>query len=335
LQRVAPDRFESVFARVGAGQTFASAYHIKVAVRDGEATWLSSGNWQSSNQPPIDFLDASADRKLMATYNREWHAIVERGERAQRFRRYLEFDFKTAKEAPEAALMEAAAAMPELLVSADELLELERGAVGLTPFAPERFVFTNENPLEIQPILTPDNYVDVVLPLLRKRPKEKLYFQNQSLNPVQSPTAEWAEPLQLLVDYSNDDALDVRIIFRNIGPIRKKLESLQAAGFNMNRVRTQGACHTKGIVIDSSTVLLGSHNWTNQGVQVNRDASLLIHHPQIAQYYERVFLPEWARLARPPIREGPAPIAIVDRNEAAAAVDAGKVRMPWASWLEE
>jgi len=34
----------------------ASSYHIKVAVRDDEAAWLSSGNWQSSNQPPADPL---------------------------------------------------------------------------------------------------------------------------------------------------------------------------------------------------------------------------------------------------------------------------------------
>ena len=72
--------------------------------------------------------------------------------------------------------------------------------------------------------------------------------------------------MQLLADYSQDASLDVRIIFRNIGPVRKKLESLQAAGFNMERVRMQAGCHTKGIVIDSKTVLLGSHNFTNQGV---------------------------------------------------------------------
>src|SRR5262249_10343164 len=33
------------------GSLWASAYHIKVAVRDSKAFWLSSGNWQSSNQP--------------------------------------------------------------------------------------------------------------------------------------------------------------------------------------------------------------------------------------------------------------------------------------------
>jgi len=32
-------------------KVFEFAYHIKVAVRDGSAFWLSSGNWNNSNQP--------------------------------------------------------------------------------------------------------------------------------------------------------------------------------------------------------------------------------------------------------------------------------------------
>src|SRR2546425_914797 len=83
----------------------------------------------------------------------------------------------------------------------------------------------------INQILTPDNYTEVVLQLLRVRPKQRLYFQNQSLNPVKDPTREFKELMQLLVDYSNDNRLDVRLIFRNIGPVRRKLESLKAAGF--------------------------------------------------------------------------------------------------------
>ena len=127
----------------------------------------------------------------------------------------------------------------------------------------------------MQPILTPDNYLEVVLEFLRKKPRRRLYFQNQSLNPVKSPTPEFAELLKLLARYSKDPDLDVRFIFRNIGSIRKKLESLQAAGFNMSRIRTQAGCHTKGIIVDSETILLGSHNITNQGVEANRDASFL------------------------------------------------------------
>jgi hypothetical protein len=336
LQRVAPDRFETTFAHVGTGQTFASAYHIKVAVRDREAVWLSSGNWQSSNQPAMDFLGPEADRKLIPRYNREWHAVVENQDLADTFRRYLEHDFQTAEETPELALEAAAVALPDLLIPVDELLEQERGAVALEVFPPARFVFGRQNPLTVQPILTPDNYLEIVLDLLRQRPRQRLYFQNQSLNPVKSPTPEWKELMRRLADYSQEESLDVRIIFRNIGPTRKKLESLQTAGFNMDRVRVQDGCHTKGIVIDSTTVLLGSHNWTNQGVQANRDASLLIRNADIAHYYERVFLHDWERLARPGIREEATPVPVLEGNEAMAMVESSQVRrVPWSTWEEE
>jgi hypothetical protein len=337
LSRVAGQRFETAFARTGTGMTFASAYHIKVAVRDNETIWLSSGNWQSSNQPPINFLDPAADSKLMTRYNREWHAVVESPALADTFQRYLRGDFDTASSTPEAALETAVVAGPDLLIPVDELLEAERAAADLQVFRPERFVFSEQDPLTVQPILTPDNYLDIMLDVIGERPSRKLYFQNQSLNPVLSPTPRWAELIRLLAEYSNDDSLDVRIIFRNIGPIRKKLESLQAAGFNMERVRSQAGCHTKGIVIDSATVLLGSHNWTNDGVEANRDASLLIKNAKIATYYERIFLHDWEHLAKPTIREEATPVPLLAGMETASleAANTATRLVPWSAWLEE
>ena len=332
LKRVGRERFENAFAHTGAGKTFASAYHIKVAVRDKKAFWLSSGNWQSSNQPDIDFFDADADVGLVPRFNREWHAVVENAALAKVFQLYLEHDFKTA-----AAPLDEAAALPvmgpDLLIPVEEFLAEEAGG-SIEVFAPRKFTFTSAQPLTVQPILTPDNYIDVVRKLLRKRPQQRLYFQNQSLNPVLDPTPEFEEMMQLLADYSQDESLDVRLIFRNIGPVRKKLESLQAAGFNMHRVRMQGGCHTKGIIIDSKTILLGSHNFTNQGINVNRDASLLIANAEIARYYERVFLHDWERLAKETIREEATPIAVTGAREEAAADSDDFVRVPW-SYLEE
>ena len=336
LKRVASDRFSNTFAHVGSGKTFASAYHIKVAVRDNRAFWLSSGNWQSSNQPDIDFFDENTDRQLISRYNREWHVVCENPTLAKRFQVFLDHDFETAVTTEEAALVPQPE-LPELLISAEEFLEEERAAVGLEVFAPQKFTFTTQNPLTVQPILTPDNYLDVVLEFLRKKPRRRLYFQNQSLNPVKSPTAQYAELLKLLARYSQDPDLDVRFIFRNIGPIRKKLESLQAAGFNMSRVRTQSGCHTKGIIVDSEAILVGSHNITNQGVEVNRDASLLIRHAGIAQYYERVFLHDWDKLAKATIREEAVPMPIsVDGNEAAAmAASSEFLAVPFSYFEEE
>jgi phosphatidylserine/phosphatidylglycerophosphate/cardiolipin synthase-like enzyme len=144
--------------------------------------------------------------------------------------------------------------------------------------------------------------------------------------------------VQLLAGYSQDPALDVRIIIRNIGDIRKTLESIKVAGFDMARVKVQVDCHTKGIVIDSETVLLGSHNWTDQGVQVNRDASLLIRRPEIARYYERVFLHDWERLARFRIDESAMPVPPVAGIGLAAGFEPSSPRarrIAWSQWLPE
>jgi phosphatidylserine/phosphatidylglycerophosphate/cardiolipin synthase-like enzyme len=139
--------------------------------------------------------------------------------------------------------------------------------------------------------------------------------------------------MRLLAKYSNDEKLDARFIFRNIGPMRKKLESLQIAGFNMSKVRMQAGCHTKGIIIDSEKILLGSHNFTNQGVQVNRDASLLLRHKGIAQYYERIFLHDWEKLSRATIREEATPVPVGLGHEGFAEDD--RVRVPWSYYVED
>ena len=43
----------------------------------------------------------------------------------------------------------------------------------------------------------------------------------------------------------SDENLDVRMIFRNIGPIRKKFESLQAGGLQHEAGRVQRAATPK------------------------------------------------------------------------------------------
>lgn len=331
LRRVASSRFQNAFAHVGAGRTFASAYHIKVGVRDRSAFWLSSGNWQSSNQPDVDFLADDTDRQQIVRYNREWHVVIENEKLAKIFETYLQGDFDTASQADELGEAEAAVVLPDLLVAESDLAAEERGASpSLQVFAPKKFTFGAANPLRVQPILTPDNYIRVVRDLLRNRPSKTLYFQNQSLNPVLKPTDEFEELMQMLVDFSNDAQLDVRMIFRNIGPVRKKLESLQAAGFNMSRIRMQAGCHTKGIIVDSKKVLLGSHNFTNDGAQFNRDASLLIHDEGIASYYQDVFLHDWERLARPTLKNELAPVLA----SGAESSQRGYVRVPWSFYDE-
>jgi len=86
---------------------FPSAYHIKVAVRDKTSFWLSSGNWQSSNQPNIDFLGGSDGKnpsqeaaRNFVRYNREWHVICGSAGLAEAYDDYLQRDLVEAKGSP-------------------------------------------------------------------------------------------------------------------------------------------------------------------------------------------------------------------------------------------
>ena len=71
-------------------------------------------------------------------------------------------------------------------------------------------------------------------------------------------------------------------------------------------------------------------------MQVNRDASVLIRCPEIARYYERVFLHDWDRLARTTIREESMPIPVLSDDEAAVVMEGQSFRrVPWSTWEVE
>jgi hypothetical protein len=45
-------------------------------------------------------------------------------------------------------------------------------------------------------------------------------------------------------------------------------------------------------------------NWSGDGFLRNRGAGLIIHHPEIAQYYEAVFLDDWNQRTTPSLAGG-------------------------------
>lgn len=95
------DRFQMSWATLASkahpdGQ-WASAYHIKVAVRDGNTFWLSSGNWQSSNQPDVHpFADPPGPLppSFQRKYNRDYHAVIENETLAAAYETYIKRDYE-------------------------------------------------------------------------------------------------------------------------------------------------------------------------------------------------------------------------------------------------
>jgi hypothetical protein len=299
-------KFSHVFASVGAQKLIPMSYHIKVASRDGEEVWLSSGNWKDSNQADIDPAgENSTSMSPFREHNREWHAIIENRKLARMFQKFIEFDFREAVRVPVEEGLEVT--LPEVFVPEAAFME------GLEATTVARFFdpFEEDREFDIQPLMTPDrnshgqrmfmqNAIEMV-----QRGTQKIYLENQSFNLLADDNNdEFFEFLEALRD-KQKAGVDVRIIFRdsrefgpgNERPQQKLLERLKDFGFNMDRIKVQKGCHTKGIIVDGKEVMLGSHNFTNMGSLFNRDASLLIRDQKVAEYFEQIFLFDWKTLA--------------------------------------
>jgi hypothetical protein len=289
------DRFKMSWATLNSKAMpdglWASAYHIKVAVRDGSATWLSSGNWQSSNQPDVhpfadghDKLPADFQKK----YNRDYHAIIENKKLASAYETYIQRDYElTAAQGKAEAF-----APPDLFMPEEEPEEAVAFAAPPQLFPPLRL----ERRIKVQPLLTPDNYAENALKLIRSA-KKSVWFQNQYIN-FRGTNEDFSE-LRLLVGALKDkiDAgLDVRIICRDMMK-QESVDVLVALGFPKGVMRFQPACHNKTIIVDGKVVMFGSHNWSNEGVKTNRDASLIFYDAEVAAYLAEVYEYDWERLA--------------------------------------
>jgi hypothetical protein len=293
---------------------WASAYHIKVAVRDSNAVWLSSGNWQSSNQPNIhpfppqsEKLPAGFQRK----YNRDYHAIIQNEKLASIYEFYIKRDFDLASAQGDAQAQGAVPFdQPDLIVPEEEPEEAVAFAAPPQLFKPLRL----KRVVSVQPLLTPDNYAENALKLI-KSAKESLWFQNQYIT-FRGTDDDFPE-FRMLIDALKDriDAgLDVRIICRDMMK-QESLDVLVALGFPKDTFRFQPACHNKTIIVDKKVVMFGSHNWSNEGVKTNRDASLIFDDEEIAAYLADVYDFDWEHLAT--AHPTPARPRVADEGEAA------------------
>jgi len=330
------NRFECVWAPVADDDLttksfFPRAYHTKVTVRDGNAFWLSSGNWKESGQPFLDPIEGPLppgfDKSFFQSdHNREWHVIVKNRSLAETFEIYITHDIAQAKPIqivhPGPPSDEP---MPDLFIPAE----------GLAAFAdfdsePEFFreeTFTKQ--VKVQPIMTPDNYPEMIMPLIQNA-QRSLYFQNQTLSPS-AFNQRYVPLFNSLRDKTKAAAinpqLDVKILVSEFTDFQK----LIAAGFNLDCVKRQFQNHNKGIIIDDEIVIVGSHNWSGQGATQNRDASLIFFDAQIASYFKKLFLYDWNRITVSDSLMLAMPIVAAPGE----APPPGMIRVPWSSVFPE
>ena len=300
---------------------FPNAYHTKVAVRDGKAFWLSSGNWQSSNQPDVSKLKLPIG-KLQQQYNREWHVMIQHDGLATLYEKFIEWDMSQA-----APLQVHPEALAQPLLAIPPNPALAALAVKTYKATPAKtFTFTDPKPLKVQPLLTPDNYAAFATKLIQSA-KKTIRFQNQYIKISKQPDPDFEKAVDALLA-KQKGGVDVKIILRNEGDVRSMLEALRKKGFRDEDIKLQAGCHNKGIIVDSKVALVGSHNWSSQGVTRNRDASLIFYDPGIAAYFEAIFEYDWDTLAyQHASTETAMPLV--------AKTSAGATYMPWSDYYED
>ncbi|MEO8575773.1 MAG: phospholipase D-like domain-containing protein, partial [Gemmatimonadales bacterium] len=286
IEKALKAKFDNAWVKIGKVNGWvSSSYHIKVAVRDSSAFWLSSGNWQSSNQPnATPYKEKPQVRRWLNEYNRDWHAIIDHPAIAKTYETFIKHDFDNNQVSPDEAMD-----LPDILVPAGFLMPLE-AAKKFEYFAP----FDESRKFTVTPLLTPDNYHEKILNLIEGAQTE-LLIQNQTFK----APGDTHVKLKALVDAVMDriDAgVDVRVIFRVLMPkdARDNLTALKDYGFPTSRIKIQQRCHTKGIIVDRKRIVLGSQNWSNDGVSVNRDASLLFEDAPLSEYFRAIFEHDWA-----------------------------------------
>jgi phosphatidylserine/phosphatidylglycerophosphate/cardiolipin synthase-like enzyme len=117
------------------------------------------------------------------------------------------------------------------------------------------------------------------------------------------------------------------------------MRRLKAFGMRTDRdhMRFFPKNHTKGMVVDNHTVMLGSQNLTGGGTGPNRDASLIIRNARANAYFAEIFLHDWTQYGdhRPaPDRESVRPLRI-SRAGARTEAPQGYVALSLGEFLGE
>jgi phosphatidylserine/phosphatidylglycerophosphate/cardiolipin synthase-like enzyme len=267
--------------------------HEKFVIIDDEWVLVQSGNY-SKNSIPFNEKDGG-DPQHFKTGNRDMGVAIQSKPLAAFFKKVLKRDIKLVTD----------------VVSPEEMRTAARDIPLMVDFVPEAIpsmlfkskTFRPATPIEVQPVLTPDNYLDEVIDLLASAQKS-IYIENQYIRSKQDEVARLLEAI--VTARENNPDLDVRIVLGkifNAGDVPKEKENIDnlkaqfglALGKNIRYIDIKRFvhCHNKLVIVDGKTTLISSQNWSNTAVSLNREAGVIIYNAPIARYYSGIFESDW------------------------------------------
>jgi phosphatidylserine/phosphatidylglycerophosphate/cardiolipin synthase-like enzyme len=294
---------------------FASA-HEKVIVIDDEWSLVQSGNW-SDNSIPKNVIDGG-DPGAWVHGNRDMGVAVRSPELAAFFRDVLQRDIRLELDGPQAAgglgdlpAIEAAQAAPK--------------RPPLRTYASRTFQPTA--PVEVLPILSPENYMDTI-PGLIAAARTSVYVEQQYIRGTQTQIGRLLAAIGAA--RAAAPGLRVRIVLAAPFPgqrFEKEAKAIRdlAASHDLQlgthvrilNPRYLAHCHNKLVIVDDERVLVSSQNWSDSAVTLNREAGLLIPYAPVARYFRKIFNLDWttgvtAILAAPKVIAGPEALGTAD-----------------------
>ncbi len=268
--------------------------HEKFVVIDNEWLVVQSGNY-TKNSIPFNEEDGG-DPLHFKKGNRDMGVAIHSKELSAFFKKVLLSDIKLVEDlvAPQ-SLDNTTLGLPLLVDIVPQLIPSKL-------FASK--TFSPAEPVKVQPVLSPDNYMEQVTALL-KSAKTSILIENQYIKSKQPEIAKLLNAI-LFAKEANPE-LDVRIVLgkvfsskdvpaEKINVANLKSKYGLSLGTNIRYIDTKRFvhCHNKLIVIDSQTVLISSQNWSDLAVSKNREAGLILYYPEVAKYYEEIFESDWS-----------------------------------------
>ena len=304
-----------------------SSSHEKVIVVDDEWCLVQSGNY-SENSIPFNVKDGG-DRDHFRPGNRDTGLAIRSKKLSKFFTTILEKDMALELAGPKS--------LPLLVETANAfLIERAPTKVPTTLFPSKSFKLTK--PLNIQPVLSPDNYMKVI-PGKLKAARKSVLIEQQYIKGAQDNISDL---LQAIKDArSAAPKLDIRIILGKIfnkKDLPKERENLAllkqeyglVLGKNIRYIDTTRFvhCHNKMVLVDGKEVLVSSQNWSNSAVSKNREAGVWLVHSGICSYFTQIFENDWKTAFKTPEPSGK---EVVEPESLAAG---GFVRVAAADYQE-
>lgn len=271
--------------------------HQKIIVIDRTWTLIQSGNF-SRNSIPFNEVDGG-DPNSFVTGNRDMGIAMESKAVAEFFRKLLLSDMKLVTDAQQTesllTMMAAVSPVPDLVEAAPQVLPVK--------LFPSK-TFTPTTPVNVKPVLTPDNYLSV-LPGLIGAATKSILIENQYIRGSQAEVGKLLTAIKKAKDKT--PTLDVRIVLGKLfgaADVPKEKQNVETLKTQFSLVLDKNIryidttrfvhCHNKLVIIDGTTTLISSQNWSDTGVSTNREAGVVVEDPAIAQYYTEIFESDWS-----------------------------------------